>query len=91
MFCPQITIKQLVEKFLMLEQGNMIVRKYTDKFGFVEFYVAIEESRVERYIWGWTIPFYESVEIQKPKTFHSIVEVMEGQEWENNRQGENRD
>lgn len=58
------------------------MREYTTKFmekdSFVNFYVSIEERRVECYIWGLSTGIHEFVEIQKPCTFHSDVDVVEG-------------
>ncbi|XP_023756602.1 uncharacterized protein LOC111905162 [Lactuca sativa] len=89
MFCPRTTVKQLEEEFLRLEQGNMTVREYTTKFmeksRFSEFYVSIEERRVERYIWGLRTAICEFVQIQKPGTFQSAVDAAEGRKREMNR------
>nr|KAJ0218210.1 hypothetical protein LSAT_V11C300144700 [Lactuca sativa] len=54
------------------------MREYTTKFvekdSFVNFYLSIEERRVERYIWG----------------IRTIVHVAEGRKREHNHQGEKR-
>ncbi|KAL7586867.1 hypothetical protein Lser_V15G40227 [Lactuca serriola] len=87
-------VKELEEEFLRLEQGNMTVREYTTMFTenarFAEFYVSIEERRVERYIWGLRTAIREFVQIQKPGTFQFVVDAVEGHEREKNRQGEDR-
>nr|KAJ0208383.1 hypothetical protein LSAT_V11C500276030 [Lactuca sativa] len=91
-FCPRTAVKQLEEEFLRLEQGNMIVREYTTQFSkkarLAEFYVSIEERRVERYIWGLRTTIREFVQIQKQGTFQSSVDAAECHECEKNRQGE---
>nr|KAJ0212421.1 hypothetical protein LSAT_V11C400222860 [Lactuca sativa] len=48
------------------------------------------KGRVERYIWGLRTSIREFVQIQKPDTFQSGVDVAEGREREKNRQGEDR-
>ncbi|KAI3510608.1 hypothetical protein L1887_17735 [Cichorium endivia] len=55
-FCPRNYMRQLEEEFLRLEQGTLTVAEYTTRFTerarFAEHYVATEERRVERFIWG---------------------------------------
>nr|KAJ0189739.1 hypothetical protein LSAT_V11C800426900 [Lactuca sativa] len=72
----------------------MTVREYTTKFTekarFSEFYVSIEERRVERYIWGLRTTIHEFVQIQKLGTFQSVINAAKGRKREKNRQGEDK-
>lgn len=70
----------------------MSVREYTTKFmeksRLAEFFICIDEGRVESDIWGLRATIQEFVQIQKPCTFLSDIDDAEGHGREKKHQGE---
>ncbi|KAI3507713.1 hypothetical protein L1887_22704 [Cichorium endivia] len=89
-FCPRNYMRQQEEEFLRLEQGTLTVAEYTTRFTerarFAEHYVATEERRVERFIWGLKAEIREFVAPMNPSTFQLPVEAAEIREKEKKRQ-----
>ncbi|XP_024965729.1 uncharacterized protein LOC112505923 [Cynara cardunculus var. scolymus] len=89
-FYPKVVVRHLEEEYLKLEQWNMTVRVYTEKFiehfRFAEHYISSESRKVERYVWGLKPSIREFGIVKDPATFPFAVDVAEIAERNRNRQ-----
>ena len=67
----------------------MTVREYTlhfiEKARFAEYFVPIEETKVERYVWGLRGSLRELVSTLNPTTFRTTIDDTELTEREKDR------